>query len=119
MRNVFYISLLLCLIGLTNSIYYGVEHHASHIYTGDISAADHTPLGDHESAIYASSNPFLFIAEKSGHTGSEIEPRPSTSSNLSSKQELEMPQTLYLRQAEYISVSQSVRTLIYPFHTFL
>ncbi|CAN5327262.1 hypothetical protein BH23BAC3_BH23BAC3_35230 [soil metagenome] len=119
MRNVFHISLLLCLLGLTSNIYYSADQRSFNFYSGNETGDVHSSWGDNDSAIFAAPNPFLFVAETSGNSYSEIDPRTSASANLTSTQDTGLSQTLYIHHTEHIFISHSVRTLIYPFHSFL
>lgn len=119
MKKIVNISLFLGLLGLLSSIYYSSEQRSWNFYSGDDSTVEHPAWGVHNSAILSVPNPTLVFAETARNFHSDIDPKSSVAANWTSHQNNGLPQTQYLHDAQSVFVSQTVRILIFPFHSFL
>lgn len=105
MKKLFNISLYLCLLGLLA----GFTHSANSSHTA----------GDFDSAIYSTPLPYLFLAEEVHSSGSEIDPQKSLTADWENQENTTDTTGLYITRTKGVIVSQSPRTLIFPFHSFL
>ena len=119
MRKTVNISLLLGLLGLLNSIHFGPELRFLSVYSGGETTVANTAWGVHNSAIFSVQTMNPVVAETTRNFHSDKDPGSFSYANWTSKLTNGLPQTQYLRNTLSVSLSQSVRVLIYPFHSFL
>jgi hypothetical protein len=119
MKKILNISFALCMLGAMSSLFYSIDPGDS-IQSSEVFRTHGDSLnGEQDSAILSRSYLFLLFAEINHEVPSEIDPQKSFSVNWSSKQNKPDLHFQYLIRSQRLSVSQSIRTLIYPFHSFL
>ncbi|REL24541.1 hypothetical protein DYD21_18305 [Rhodohalobacter sp. SW132] len=119
MNKILNISVLFCLLGLSGSFLYGTDLHSSETEESRYTYSDSSLTGDQDSAISRTKYPALFIAETLSEVRSEIDPRSSISADWASNKNKYSAQFQYLIRASLFESSQSVRNLIFPFHSHL
>jgi hypothetical protein len=67
----------ICLVGLANSVFFGVNQHNSVFSNSEYTLSDFSPNGDHDASIFSTVYPFLLIAETNQNEHSEIDPQTS------------------------------------------
>lgn len=119
MNKILNISVLFCLLGLSGSFLYGTDLNSSEFNESEYTYSDITLPGDQDSAVSRTGYPGLFFAENFSEVQSEIDPRTSTSADWASNKNSGFAQLQYLVRASLFESSQSVRNLIFPFHSHL
>ncbi len=119
MKRILSISFAVCLIGAMSSLYYGTDQGTSIQRGGVFITAGDSLIGEQDTSIISGSYLVLLFAEINHDLPSEIDPKKSFSANWSANQYPPPLQFQYLIRAQRHLISQSVRNLIYPFHSFL
>lgn len=119
MRRYLNISFALCLLGAMSSLFYSVDQN-DFIPSSEVFVTHGDLLnGEQDVVILSESYFFLLFAESNNKISSEIDPKKSFSEKLGTKQSKPPLQLQYIVRAQRFFLSQSVRNLIYPFHSFL
>lgn len=119
MKRFLNISFALCLLGAMSSLFYSVDQNDS-IQSNEVIVTHGDSLnGEQDVAILSKSYLFLLFVETNHEIPSEIDSQKSFSVNWDLKQNKPPLQLQYLIRTQSFLVSQSVRNLIYPFHSFL
>lgn len=119
MRRYLNISFALCLLGAMSSLFCSVDRYDS-LQSSEVFVTHGDSLnGEQDAAILPKPYFFLLFAESNNEIPSEIDPKKSFSEKLGTKQNKPPLQLQYIVRAQRFILSQSVRNLIYPFHSFL
>ncbi|MEX0661837.1 MAG: hypothetical protein WEA58_15290 [Balneolaceae bacterium] len=118
MNKMLQIWVSLCLIGLAGNIIPNVNQSFS---TVDIVEYDSTAdsNGIANSVLFSTPHPYLFLAENVHEIHSEVEPRNSANAGWTSLQNKFYTDVLYIQRSHSFSLSQAVRNMIFPFHSYL
>ena len=118
MAKIAKISLSFCLAGiltvLTGSAFGSDLQRAVYYAENEINS-----VSGSEDLLFSTPFPALLLSELIFDTGSEIEPKESNSAAFVSGTDLLASKIEYLKRSKLISISLSVRGLIFPFHTHL
>lgn len=119
MKKILNISFAICLLGAVNSLFYSIDQ-SDVIAKSEVFKTPGDSLNSEQNgSIIPRSYHFLSFAEINDNGSSEIDPQKSFSINYSINQSKHPLPLQYLIRAQRFLVSQSVRNLIYPFHSFL
>jgi hypothetical protein len=119
MRKILNISFAFCLLGAMSSLFYSIDQSDS-IQNGKVFMTLGDSInGEQDVSIISRSYLFLSFAEINQNVQSEVDSQKSFSANWSTNQNTYPPLFEYLIRAQRLLLSQSVRILIFPFHSFL
>lgn len=112
------IGLLLCCFGLIGNVVTSVNQpifdtEAVHYSTSSDSN------GIANSILFSTPPPYLFLAENIHEISTELEPRNLIAAGWKSLVTHFPSEIIYLYRSSRFSLSQSVRNIIFPFHSFL
>jgi len=121
MKKILIISAVLCLLGFSGSILNSDCADQFHSASSE-SEYVHTSSDISEGGVNTYSHPnspAVFGAESPQDVRSEIDPRTSVFADWTSIKRLFTTQRDYLIRSSLFQISQSVRILIFPFHSYL
>lgn len=111
------ILIFLCLTGVLSYHFYPV-HFSSPAYNPEIITQADSPHQERVPDLFTSSFPAFFLAGTEKENYPETDPWSFLSVEWKSLLNNKFPKILYTNGTENFSISQSVRTIIYPFHSF-
>ena len=112
------ISLRFCLTGIL-TVLIGSAFGSGLQSAGFFAETDSITVSENEDLLFSTPFPALLLSELIFDTGSEIEPKKTNSAAFASGTDLIVSEIGYLKRSKLISISLSVRDLIFPFHTHL
>lgn len=84
-----------------------------------VTSIGQTPEAVNHAGIFSANRFFLIVAETPKDILSKVDPKVTSVASSISHPKARFPKTLYLHYSRSVSISQSVRIMIFPHHSFL